>query len=152
MNNKQPVFHPNRKIEHLLAHHINNAGKHMNRILQQNLHKAGHNITVEQWVVLTGLFDRDGRTPTELCDATLKDKPSITRILKNMERGGLVICMDNPEDGRSKRVFLSKKVKSAEKQLLAIAAATEKQCVEGITDEEIAQCMVVLNKILNNPR
>jgi DNA-binding MarR family transcriptional regulator len=151
MKKTQSVFQANRKVEHLLAHHINNAGKHMNRILQQNLHRAGHNITVEQWVVLTSLFDQDGRTPTELCDATLKDKPSITRILKNMERGELIVCMDNPEDGRSKRVFLTKKVKSVEKQLLAIASETERQCIHGITEREIAQCQTVLNKILANP-
>ena len=151
MKKKEPVFHANKKVEHLLAHHINNAGKHMNRILQQNLHQAGHNITVEQWVVLTCLFDQDGRTPTEICEATFKDKPGITRILKNMERNKLVICMDNPEDGRSKRVFLTKKIKSVEKQLLAIASETEKQCIKGILGSELVQCRTVLNKILNNP-
>lgn len=150
MKKKTPVFHVNRKVEHLLAHYINNTGKYMNRILQQNLNKGGYNITSEQWVVLTCLFDQDGRTPTEICEATLKDKPSITRILRNMEKGKLIICMNNPEDGRSKRVFLTKKIKNVERQLLDIATETERQCIKGVSESEIGQCKVVLDKIMKN--
>ncbi|WP_018626671.1 MarR family winged helix-turn-helix transcriptional regulator [Niabella aurantiaca] len=151
MEKNKPVFHQNRKIAHLLAHHINNTGKYMNRVLQQKLLNAGHRLTSEQWVVLVCLFDRDGQTPTEICEATLKDKPGITRILKNMERNKLVINVDNPEDRRSKRVFLTKSVKKIEKQLLDIAAETERQCCNGISEGELEQCRMVLNKIMNNP-
>jgi DNA-binding MarR family transcriptional regulator len=150
MKKNGPVFHENRKVAHLLAHYINNTGRYMNRILQQNFQKAGHRITSEQWIVLACLFDQDGRTPTELCERTFKDKAGITRILRNMERNQLVISMDNPEDGRSKRVFLTKKSKRIEKQLLDIAAETEKQCIKGISESEIEQSRIVLNKILNN--
>jgi DNA-binding MarR family transcriptional regulator len=152
MKEEEFVFHQNRKIAHLLAHHINNTGKYMNRVLQQNLQNAGHPVTSEQWVVLTSLFDRDGRTPTEICEATLKDKPGITRIVRNMERNKLVICVDNPEDGRSKRVFLTKSVKKIEKQLLNIASETESQCIKGISEKEIEQCRSILDKILSNAR
>lgn len=123
----------------------------MNRILQQKLQNAGYRLTSEQWVVLACLFDRDGQTPTEICEATLKDKPGITRILRNMERNKLVIMMDNPEDGRSKRVFLTKHVKKMERPLLAIAAETESQCTMGISESELEACRLVLDKIMGNP-
>lgn len=143
-------LHNNRKVAHLLAHHINNTGKYMNRVLQQKLQSAGYRLTSEQWVVLACLFNRDGQTPTEICEATLKDKPGITRILRNMTRNKLIISMDHPEDGRSKRVFLSKHIKKMEQQLLDIAAETERQCTRGISERELAACRMVLNKIMDN--
>lgn len=148
MKQHESDFYENRKVAHLLAHHINNTGKYMNRILQQKLQSAGYRLTSEQWVVLACLFDRDGETPTQICEATMKDKPGITRILRNMERNKLVISMDNPEDGRSKRVFLTKRVKKMEQQLLDIAGETERHCTRGISESELIACRKVLNKII----
>ena len=118
--------------------------------LSQNFRKAGYNITPEQWIVLIWLFDKDGRTQQELCDLTFKDKPSITRILGNLERADLVTRMGHPGDGRSKMVFLTKTSKKLEKPLLAIAANTQASLINGIPKSDIDKCKEVLQKIMNN--
>jgi DNA-binding MarR family transcriptional regulator len=46
----------------------------------------GMNLTIEQWSVLYHLWKQDGISQQELCNATFRDKPSITGwliILKN---------------------------------------------------------------------
>ncbi len=49
----------------------------------------------------------DGRTPLELARAFQVPKTSMTNTLAGLERRGLVETRPNPEDGRSKRVWLT---------------------------------------------
>jgi DNA-binding MarR family transcriptional regulator len=49
----------------------------------------------------------DGRTPLELARAFQVPKTTMTHTLAGLERGGLVEMRPNPEDGRSKRVWLT---------------------------------------------
>ncbi len=50
---------------------------------------------------------KDGRTPLELATAFQVPKTTMTHTLAGLERGGLVAMRPNPEDGRSKRVWLT---------------------------------------------
>jgi DNA-binding MarR family transcriptional regulator len=49
----------------------------------------------------------DGRTPLEIARAFQLPKTTMTHTLAGLERGGLVVMRPNPEDGRSKRVWLT---------------------------------------------
>jgi DNA-binding MarR family transcriptional regulator len=140
----------NKKVAHLLGYHVTNAARYMLRTLQRNFNKSGYSVTSEQWLVLVSLFDKDGLTQNELCDATSKDKPGITRILKNMERNNLVSRMGDPTDGRSKRIFLTKEARKMEKHLLEIAERTVSEATKAISEKDIAHCRAVLNKIVDN--
>ena len=56
----------------------------INRKLSNNFKHYGVNITPEQWTVLIYLWEKDGVTQQELCNATFKDKPSMTRLIDSM--------------------------------------------------------------------
>ena len=49
----------------------------------------------------------DGRTPIDMARAFQVPKTSMTHTLKGLEAHGLVEVRPNPEDGRSKRVWLT---------------------------------------------
>ncbi|MEQ3710095.1 MAG: MarR family transcriptional regulator [Tateyamaria sp.] len=49
----------------------------------------------------------DGRTPVDMARAFQVPKTSMTHTLKGLEAHGLVELRPNPEDGRSKRVWLT---------------------------------------------
>ena len=59
-------------------------------ILCRNFRQNGVEITPEQWTVLLFLWEKDGVTQQELCNATFKDKPSMEIILgkkdENLEK------------------------------------------------------------------
>ena len=57
----------------------------INRKLSRNFRLNDMEITPEQWTVLLYLWEKDGVTQQELCNATFKDKPSMTRLIDNME-------------------------------------------------------------------
>ncbi len=64
--------------------------------------------TVSQFAVLNHLIRvRDGRTPLDLARAFQVPKTTMTHSIAVLERHGLVRTAPNPEDGRSKCVWIT---------------------------------------------
>src|ERR1700751_4202156 len=78
------------------------------RRLQKKLNAAGINLTIEQWSVLYHLWKEDGRSQQDLCNATFRDKPSITRLIDNLEKLKLVKRTPSKEDRRINLIYLTK--------------------------------------------
>src|SRR5829696_3931795 len=78
------------------------------RRLQKKLNASGLNLTIEQWSVLYHLWKEDGKSQQELCNATFRDKPSITRLVDNLEKLGLVKRMPSENDRRMNQIYLTK--------------------------------------------
>jgi MarR family transcriptional regulator, organic hydroperoxide resistance regulator len=140
----------NEKVSHLLGHHITSAARSMQRALQRGFRQAGYPITAEQWIVLVCLYDHDGRTQQELCELTFKEKPSLTRILNNLEISKFVTRMSDPEDGRTNRVFLTKYCKKIETELLKIAEEVQVKALQEIATTDIEITRRTLQKIMKN--
>jgi len=78
------------------------------RRLQRNLKEAGLNITSEQWSIMYNLWVEEGLTQQELAVRTFRDKPSVTRLINNLERVNLVIRVNDKNDRRSNLIYLTK--------------------------------------------
>ena len=72
------------------------------RRLQKKFNAAGLKLTIEQWSVLYQLWKKDGMSQQELCLATFRDKPSITRLVDNLEKLQMVKRVPSPADRRIK--------------------------------------------------
>ncbi|MEL7132091.1 MAG: MarR family transcriptional regulator [Pseudomonadota bacterium] len=67
-----------------------------------------HGLIAPHFAVLNHLVRvSDGRTPIEIARAFQVPKTTMTHTLKGLEQHGLVEMRPNPEDGRSKRVWLT---------------------------------------------
>src|SRR5215510_5974637 len=77
------------------------------RRLQKNFKQKGIDITIEQWSVLYHLWKQDGLSQQELCNATFRDKPSITRLIDNLEKQKLVKRVASKTDRRINLVCLT---------------------------------------------
>ncbi|MEL6465095.1 MAG: MarR family transcriptional regulator [Pseudomonadota bacterium] len=67
-----------------------------------------HGLIAPHFAVLNHLVRvSDGRTPMEIARAFQVPKTTMTHTLKGLEQHGLVEMRPNPEDGRSKRVWLT---------------------------------------------
>ena len=86
----------------------------INRKLSRNFRQNGMEITPEQWTVLIFLWEKDGVTQQELCNATFKDKPSMTRLIDNMERQHLVVRISDKKDRRTNLIHLTRDGKEVE--------------------------------------
>lgn len=61
----------------------------------------------------------DGRMPLELARAFQVPKTSMTHTLGGLERAGLVAMRPNPEDGRSKRVWITDRGRAFREEAIA---------------------------------
>ncbi|MES2775383.1 MAG: MarR family transcriptional regulator [Bacteroidota bacterium] len=120
------------------------------RRLQKNFRQAGVELTVEQWSVLVHLWKEDGLSQQELCNRTFRDKPSITRLLHNMEKQGLVQRVSSKTDRRINKIQLTEAARSMKDQSTEIANDTLNDGLEGVTKEEVEVVKKVLQQVYDN--
>ncbi len=124
----------------------------INRKLYRNFRQNNLDITPEQWTVLLFLWEKDGVTQQELCNATFKDKPSMTRLIDNMEKIHLVVRISDKSDRRINLIHLTKIGKELEERTRFVANRTLKEALYGLSIEELRVSQNVLRKIFMNTK
>jgi DNA-binding MarR family transcriptional regulator len=122
----------------------------ISRSIQKNFRSAGLDLSVEQWSVLYHLWKEDGLSQQELCHRSFRDKPSITRLLHNMEKQGLVRRMTHDGDRRINRIYLTDTAKNLKDSTTQLATDTLNEGLHGITREEIDTVRKVLQQVYDN--
>ena len=122
----------------------------INRKLSRNFRLNGIEITPEQWTVLLFLWEKDGVAQQELCNITFKDKPSITRLINNMEKQNLVVRKPNIKDKRTNLIHLKKKKKKLKEKIKPVTDKTLEEALQEITLDELEISQRVLRKIFTN--
>ena len=120
------------------------------RRLQKNFRLAGLEITIEQWSVLYHLWKQDGLSQQELCNRTFRDKPSITRLIDNLEKQKLVKRMPSKEDGRINLVCLTESAKLLQDKTIELANQTMDEALVGVHKNEIEIVKLVFQKVYDN--
>ncbi len=120
------------------------------RRLQKKLNASGLNLTIEQWSVLYHLWKEDGRSQQELCNATFRDKPSITRLVDNLEKAGLVKRVASESDRRINMIYLTKQAQKLQEQTMDLAEETLNEALSSVPAEQIEICKQVLGVVYDN--
>ena len=120
------------------------------RRLQKKFNTAGLNLTIEQWSVLYHLWKNDAMSQQQLCEATFRDKPSITRLVDNLEKLELVKRVASREDRRINQIFLTDAGKALEARTMQIANTTLNEALVGVPAAEIETCKQVLQIVYEN--
>ena len=120
------------------------------RRLQKNFKQAGIDITIEQWSVLYHLWKEDGLSQQQLCEATFRDKPSITRLMDNLEKLKLVKRVPSKNDRRINLIYLTKEAEQLQEQTMELANQTLNEALEGVTNGQIEIAKEVLQKVYDN--
>ncbi len=120
------------------------------RRLQKKFNAAGLNITIEQWSVLYHLWKEDGRSQQELCKRTFRDKPSITRLVDNLEKSNLVKRVSSKEDRRINMIYLTPEALVLQEQTMALAEETLNEALQLVPPDQIDVCKAVLQVVYDN--
>jgi DNA-binding MarR family transcriptional regulator len=129
---------------------VNTASRALNTSLARAFVKGGYDVTVEQFEILVILWKRDGQCQHELATTSGKDRPSVTRILDNMEKRALVVRVASEKDRRNKIVRLTKKGKEMQKALLDITKANTKITLKGLDEKALSSGKAFLTKLITN--
>ena len=120
------------------------------RRLQKNFRQAGLEITIEQWSVLYHLWKEDELSQQELGTRTFRDKASITRLIDNLEKQGLVTRVASNTDRRINKVCLMDAAKPLQQMTYDIANQTMNEALQNISKEEIEVVKNVLQRVYDN--
>lgn len=120
------------------------------RHLQKNFRNAGLDITIEQWTVLYHLWKEDCLSQQELCNRTFRDKPSITRLIDNLEKQKLLKRSSHKVDKRINLVCLTDAGRALQDVTLALANQTMEEALQDVKKEDIEVVKTVLQKVYDN--
>ena len=129
---------------------IGKASTAIARRLQKKFNQAGLNLTIEQWSVLYHLWKQDGISQQELCNSTFRDKPSITRLVDNLEKLQLVKRTPSRHDRRVNIIFLTDDARQLQEQSMEMANQTLNEALENVPADKIDIAKEVLQIVYDN--
>jgi DNA-binding MarR family transcriptional regulator len=128
----------------------NRVGRQLARLMLERMEFEKFRPQGTHMGLLSDIVLADGQRQQDLAISTIKDKGTVARSLKQLETAGIIKRTVDPEDRRQKRIHLTEKGG----RLWAYAhdhAAHAMNCAQrDISDEDLALCTSVLEKIYNN--
>jgi MarR family transcriptional regulator, organic hydroperoxide resistance regulator len=111
---------------------------------------AEHGLHVGQEMVLLELWKEDGLRGGELAVRLVVEPPTVTKMLRRLERCGLVERSQDPEDARSFRVHLTEKGHALEEPVVRCWAQTEQTALAGLSASERRTFRKLLIRVRKN--
>jgi DNA-binding MarR family transcriptional regulator len=93
-------------------------------------------LKVPEWRLIAILAETSEMTPQALGNAARIDKISVSRAATALIERGLIVARDNPEDGRSHLLALTKDGRSLYAEIAPLALAMEAELLGNLSDEE----------------
>ena len=137
-------------LENALPFLLHNVFQRIRGATYQAFNKLGLEITPEQWIVLARLWQQDARTVSELSESTLRDRPTMSRILDGMDAHGFLTRTVDPNDARSRIVELTREGKGMRKKLVPVAKALVARLEAGISEADLLTTRRTLRRMLEN--
>lgn len=109
-----------------------------------------HAILTTHWSVLRVLWETEGLTQVELADRMRVEKASLTGVLADMERSGLIARVRNADDRRKINIALTARGRRLKSEVLPVAAKINRRATRGMSDTEVVQLRRSLAKLIRN--
>jgi len=116
-------------------------------VLRKNFNKKikQYDLSSEQYGVLKLVFEAEKLTPTQIAELLKRDKATITRIIKSLEKKELI--KKENINNRSFNILLTKKGIKTLKEVEKIAINYHKKIFEEVGEKEMLQMFETLKKI-----
>ncbi|MCO6174018.1 MarR family transcriptional regulator [Flavobacterium sp. NRK F10] len=124
--------------------------KSYRRFSKQNFSKVINDITIDQKLILQYLNDFPELTQKEIAELVFKDNASLTRMIDLMVNKRFIKRSMNTKDRRRYKIEITAKGKEVLSKLEPVIVDNRKKAFAGITEEELIQLDITLNKILSN--
>lgn len=125
-------------------------GRMVTSRMYDKLNKEDQHLMGPHLGVLSDLYQKDGVRQQDLAISSFKDKATITRSLKLLEREELVLRTADPIDKRTKRIYITPKGRKVYQAILPLGQETIAEAKAGIADADLKTCEEVLQKMYDN--
>ncbi len=119
----------------------------LRKMFQVKLKEAGISISFEVLEVMKILRTQGDLNQQDLADLLFKDKSSITYLIDNMVKAGLVTRREDEADRRNKLIILTDSANLLKEQLEPLARHCYLALAEELTDDEIMAGISTLAKM-----
>ena len=116
----------------------------------RRLTEQGVDITPEQWIILSSLYERNGQSQTELGDDSFKNAPTVSRIIDLLCKKRLTERRSDSGDRRRHKIYLTAKGREIVEQALPAIIATREKGWNGLSDEDYVTFLRIINQIFHN--
>lgn len=120
------------------------------RSMSQAMKQQGWDLSPLHFLIIRSIHLIEGCTPNTLSNYLKKDKAQITRLLNPLLKQGIVQKIANPNDKRSQYLTLTDKGLEWYTVLQASDLETLAAMRKGISDEELAQFLLIGEKMAGN--
>ena len=138
----------------LLGFRIRSVWQQVKRLMNRHLtENDGYGLTGMQFAIVSYIAKESATRDVFQKDLEQKfdiRKSTVTGILNTMERDGLLLRETVPYDARLRKMILTDKALQAKKNSEQVIDTVENQLSKGLTEEEIATFLTILEKISKN--
>ena len=131
-----------------LPYLLNRAGARIATAFGEEMRPLG--ATLQIWRVLAALREQDGQRMGDLSSTTSIDVSTLTRLVDNMEKKGLVARQRDPEDARAVVLNVTPAGRRLTVRILPIAERYEKVALQGFDPAEAEQLKAALRRLYTN--
>lgn len=125
----------------------NRVGRLLANTIRRQLPADKREVPTQYMGVLADLWQKDGVRQQDLAISSIKDKATITRILRYLEERNIVVRVCDESDRRNKRIYLTHKGKQLKSSLLPYAQSVVDRATRDIPAQDMQTCYRVLDKI-----
>ena len=112
-----------------------------------NAYRKRFGLKIAEWRLIAILAETPALTPAMLGERTRMDKIAVSRAAAALIERGLVSADDNPSDGRSHYLSLTREGHALYAEIAPVALATEAALFESLSADERATLATLLRRI-----
>ncbi len=120
--------------------------------INRSFRKAGYVISVDQFIILSGIFLGHGESQKKLAEWLHRDRSVISRLLRILENNGWILRHTDEKDHRRKCIVLTQKTQDTWSVLEDILFQTVQARCQGIDPVKLQICNDVLIQVFINCR
>lgn len=131
-----------------LPYLLNRAGARIATAFGEEVRPLGASLQI--WRVLAALREWDGRRMGDLSETTSIEVSTLTRLVDNMEKGGLVERRRDVGDARAVALYVTAAGRRLTRRILPIAERYETVALKGFSAREAATLKKALQRLYDN--
>lgn len=115
--------------------------------MQRSMRKNNVDITYEMLQIMSCLWKQERVNQQELADKTFKDKASLTYLINNLEKRGLVARQEDSSDRRNKLITVTEQGRILQKKMEPLLNEIYAFVAENIDLKDVQDNIIFLQKL-----
>ncbi len=138
------------KLDEIFFYTLEKSIKTYRQFAQQQITKAGFDITIDQWLVLKTIRDNTEYSQHQIAEKVFKDFASVTRIIELLVKKGFLNRQFHANDRRRFELTITELGKEINENIYPIIIQNRKQALKSLSKTDIEVFKKYLAKIITN--